>query len=427
MAKIVKPLTDTEIKKAKYTSKEDFEKLKKIAKQNNLPEPKLSNKLSDGQGLYLVIRENGTKFFQFDFVHTGKRKSMSFGIYPDISLKEARELREKAKGHLKQNINPIEAKSSNSENILTFKYITEKWLKLMTSEWKPVTYKLNENRLKIHVYPSIGDKNISSIEILDILNIIQKLQEKEYFEIAERILNVIERIYKYAVTYGYTKHNIIADIDKRTVFAKKIVTHRATLTKENEIKELLKDIKSYGELYRADISTIYALNITPYLALRPYNIRFLEWNEVNFEKEYLDIPLNKMKTNKDFVLPLSKSALKILKVIKPYSFDKSKYVFPSPTSNLKPFSDATLNHALMKLGYKDKITSHGFRAMFSTTAHEKIKEHGFHSDIIESCLAHAETNKIKAAYNRESKMKYYDEKKELMQWWADWLDKLIKI
>lgn len=407
MAKIVKPLTDTEIKKAKAKEK-DY-------------------KLSDGENLYLVVKSNGTKFFRFDFTYTKKRKSMSFGIYPNISLKEARELREKVKEQLKQNINPIEAKNKNSENISTFKYITEKWLKLMTSEWKPVTYELNENRLKMHVYPAIGDKVISSIEILDILNIIQKLQEKEYFEIAERILNVIERIYKYAVTYGYTKHNIIADIDKRTVFAKKIVTHRATLTKENEIKELLKDIKSYGELYRADISTIYALNIAPYLALRPYNIRLLEWNEVNFEKEYLDIPANKMKTNKDFVLPLSNSALEILKAIKPYSLDRSKYVFPSPTSNLKPFSDATLNHTLMKLGYKDKITSHGFRAMFSTIAHEKIKEHGFHSDIIESCLAHAETNKIKAAYNRESKMKYYDEKKELMQWWANWLDKLIEI
>lgn len=407
MAKIVKPLTDTEIKKAKEKDKE--------------------YKLSDGQGLYLVVKTNGSKFFRFDFSYAGKRKSMSFGVYPKISLKEAREQREKVKEQLSHNINPIESKSSNYENISTFKYISEKWLKLMTTEWKPVTFELNENRLKIHVYPSIGNKNISSIEISDILKIIQKLQEKEYFEIAERILNVIERIYKYAVTYGYTKHNIIADVDKKTVFAKKIVTHRATLTKENDIKELLKDIKSYGELYRADISTIYALNIAPYLALRPYNIRFLEWDEVNFEKEYLDIPKEKMKTNKDFVLPLSKQALEILKTIKPYSFDRSKYVFPSPTSNLKPFSDATLNHALMKLGYKDKITSHGFRAMFSTTAHEKIKEHGFHSDIIESCLAHAETNKIKAAYNRESKMKYYDEKKELMQWYADWLDKLIEL
>lgn len=405
MARIVKPLTDTEIKKAKPKEKE--------------------YKLSDGQSLYLVVKTNGTKYFRFDFTYAEKRKSMSFGVYPDISLKEARELREKAREQLKHNINPIESKSSNFEDIATFKYIADKWFKLMKSEWKPVTYELNENRLKLHVYPYLGNKDITNIEILDILKIIQKLQEKEYFEIAERILNVIERIYKYAVTYGFTKHNIIADIDKRTVFAKKIVTHRAALTKENEIKELMKDIKSYGDNYRADTSTIYALNLAPYVALRPYNIRFLTWDEVNFEKKYLDIPGEKMKTKKDFVLPLSKQALEILTTIKIYSFNKSKYVFPSPTSNLKPFSDATLNHALMKLGYKDKITSHGFRAMFSTTAHEKTKEHGFHSDIIESCLAHAETNKIKAAYNRESKMKYFEEKKELIQWWADWLDKLI--
>ncbi|MBL3518900.1 tyrosine-type recombinase/integrase [Arcobacter lanthieri] len=403
MARIVKPLTDTEIKTSKVKEKE--------------------YKLSDGLGLYLVVKTNGTKYFRFDFSYANKRKSMSFGIYPQTSLKEARELREKAREQLKNNINPIESKKSNFEDITTFEYIANKWFTLMKSEWKDVTYELNENRLKLHVFPYIGDKNIKSLERLDILNIIQKLQEKEHFEIAQRILNVIERIYKYSVTYGYVEHNIIADIDKKSIFAKKIVTHRAAITKENEIRELIKDIKNYGEFYRADISTIYALNIAPYLALRPYNLRNLEWSEVNFEKEYLNIPASKMKTNKEFILPLSKQAIEILRSIKSYSYEKSKFVFPSPTSNLKPLSDATLNHALTKLGYKDKITSHGFRAMFSTIAHEKVKEHGFHSDIIESCLAHAETNKIKAAYNRESKMKYYDEKKELMQWWADWLDK----
>lgn len=403
MARITKPLTDTEIKTSKSKEK-DY-------------------KLSDGLGLYLVVKINNTKYFRFDYSYNGKRKSMSFGIYPQVSLKEARELREKAREQLKNNINPIESKKSNFEDTITFKYVADKWFILMKSEWKSVTYQLNENRLKLHVFPFIGNKNIKSLNRLDILKIIQKLQANEHFEIAQRILNVIERIYKFAVTYNYVEHNIISDIDKRAIFAKKIVTHRASITKEEEIKELLKDIKSYGEFYRADISTIYALNLTPYLALRPYNIRLLEWHEVNLKKEYLDIPANKMKTKKDFILPLSRQALEILKTVKIYSFGKSKYVFPSATSNLKPFSDATLNHALMKLGYKDKITSHGFRAMFSTIAHEKIKEHGFNSDIIESCLAHAETNKIKATYNREHKNKYYDEKKELMQWWADWLDK----
>ena len=115
-----------------------------------------------------------------------------------------------------------------------------------------------------------------------------------------------------------------------------------------------------------------------------------------------------------------------MKSIEPFSAHKSKYVFPSPTSNLKNINDATINHALKKLGYKDRHCTHGFRSTFSTICHEKLKEHGFSSDIIESCLAHEEQNQVKASYNRSSKMKYFEEKKELMQWWADWLDNLVK-
>ena len=167
MAKIVKPLTDTEIKKAKPNEK-DY-------------------KLSDGENLYLVVKSNGTKFFRFDFTYAKKRKSMSFGIYPSISLKEARELKDKAREQLKQNINPIESKTSNFEDITTFEYIAQKWFNLMKNEWKSCTYELNEKRLKLHVYPHLGNKKISNIKILDILKIIQKLQEKEYFEIADII------------------------------------------------------------------------------------------------------------------------------------------------------------------------------------------------------------------------------------------------
>ena len=112
----------------------------------------------------------------------------------------------------------------------------------MKREWKEVTYELNEERLKLHVYPYIGNKNIPDVKISDILKIVQKLQLDEHFETSERILNTIERIYKYAVTYGFVEHNIIADIDKRTLFTKRMITHRASLTKENEIRELMQDI-----------------------------------------------------------------------------------------------------------------------------------------------------------------------------------------
>ena len=130
---------------------------------------------------------------------------------------------------------------------------------------------------------------------------------------------------------------------------------------------------------------------------------------------------DKMKTGNDFVLPLCDKAIEIIKKIEPYSKPKSIYVFPSPTSNQKALSENTLNHALMKLGYKDIMTTHGFRAMFSTIAHDNISKHGFSSEIIESCLAHTDTNKVRSAYNRDSKMKYFKEKKALLEWYCEWL------
>lgn len=405
MPKIVKPLTDTEIKKAKVKDK--------------------PYKLSDGQGLYLIVQKNGTKFFRFDYTFETKRKSMSFGVYPQTSLKDARDLRQNAKELLKQGINPvIEKKSKNPTftNENTFKSISKKWLTRMKSEWVEVTYKKVENVIENHTYPYIGNIELKDITRTDILNIIDRMNKKGLYGSADKLISFINRIYKYAVTYNIVEHNIIADIDKKNIIISTKDNHMNAITNEDEIKELMKDINSYEDLYKASISTITALKLAPFLALRPFNLRALEWTEINFEKGYLEIPAHKMKTKKAFVLPLSKQVIKILRFIEPFSAHKSTYVFPSPTSNAKCMSDATINHALMKLGYKNRHTCHGFRSMFSTIAHEKVKVHNLSSDIIESCLAHEETNKVKAAYNRNSKMKYFDEKKELMQWWADWLD-----
>lgn len=405
MPKIVKPLTDTEIKKAKVKEK--------------------IYKLSDGQGLYIVIQKNGTKFFRFDYKFEDKRKSMSFGVYPQTSLKEARELRDNAKTLLKQGINPVNEKNNpTGSSTNTFEEIAKRWLQKMKIEWADATYKKVVNVIENHTYPYIGNKNIKDITRTDILNIIDRMNKKGIYGSADKLIGNINRIYKYAVTYNLVDHNIVADIDKKNIIISTRHNHMNAITDENEIPQLMKDIESFGELFRADITTIIALKLAPYVVLRPYNLRALEWNEVNFEKEYLHIPAEKMKTKKDFILPLSKQAIEILKSIEPYSAHKSKYVFPSPTSNFKCISDATLTHALMKLGYKNRHTPHSFRATFSTITHEKTKEHGFSSDIIESCLAHVETNQIKAAYNRDSKMKYFDEKKELMQWYGNFLNDL---
>ena len=408
MPKVVKPLTDKEIKASKAKEKE--------------------YKLSDGQSLYLVVKTNGTKFFRYDFTFEKKRKSMSFGIYPDISLAEARSLKDKAKELLKQNINPIVEKNSsnNTDDINTFKNTAEKWLLRMKNDWVDNTFIKVVNVLENHAYPYVGNKAIKDITRTDILNIIDRMNKKGLFGSAEKLISNINRIYKFAVTYNYVEHNIVADIDKKNIIISTRHNHYPAITNEDEVKELINDIQSFENLFKADITTIVALKLAPLVALRPFNLCSLEWSEINFEKEYIDIPANKMKTKKDFILPLSKQAIEILKSIEPFSAHKSKYVFPSPTSNLKNINDATINHALKKLGYKDRQCTHGFRSTFSTITHEKVKEHGLNSDIIESCLAHEEHNQVKASYNRSSKMKYFEEKKELMQWWADWLDNLVK-
>jgi integrase len=403
MPKIATPLTDTKIKTSKPKEK-DY-------------------KLSDGQGLFLLVKTNGTKLWRFDFNFVSKRQTMSFGIYPEVSLKEAREKREKARENIKFFINPIESKSSNFELDTTFKFVADKWLDLQKDDWSESNYTKIVGNIVNNAYPFLGNKNIKDISRKDILKLIERMEQRNATEYASRLLSNIQRIYKYAVTNEYVEHNIIADIDKRNSLKKRKTENHPALTKKEDIKQLLKDIGRYGIDFMADISTIYALKLAPYLALRPYNLRSLEWNEINFEKELIEIPKEKMKMDKDFVLPLSKAALQILKEIEKFKSD-SKYLFYSSTSKIRCISENTINHALHKMGYKDKHTGHGFRAMFSTLAHEHISEHGFHSDIIESCLAHSEKNAIKAAYNRESRFKYLEEKRKLMQWWADWLDKL---
>ena len=335
MPKISKPLTTTEVK-------------------NYKPESKMYKK-PDGKGLWLIVNPNGTKFWRYDFKYGNKNLSMSFGIYPEIGLKEARDKREEARELLTNNINPISLKRiKKASESLTLQNVIDEWIELRKKSSSEATIIQNKRILK-----NISDW-LGSVAIKD-------------------------------------------------------------------IKQLLTDINSIGEKLRSDISTIFIFKLIPYVFVRSENIRLMCWDDLNLEKGIWEIPKEKMKMKVDFVCPLPIQAIKILKQIEPFSKHRGKFVFPSPYKNDRGVSGATLSDTLNKLGYQNKHSFHGFRSMFSTIAHELYKEHGFHSDIIEACLAHKEKNKIKAAYNRESKFKYFEEKKELIQWWANWLDKLIEI
>lgn len=407
MKRTVKKLTELEIKKAEIKDK-DYN-------------------LSDGDGLYFVVRRNGSKFFRLDFRYGGKRLSMSLGTYPKVSLKEAREKKDESKKLLNENINPIsEKRIKKSSEYLTLGIVINEWLELRAKSSSEAT--ITQNRRMLNNFTNwLGNVAIKDVKRIDIINILEKIQNKGVIETAHRLLSLMNKIYMFAVTKGYIEHNIIADIDKKSVLvpSNKNIHHPA-ITSPNEIKELIKDINSMEEKYKCDISVIFIFKIIPYVFVRSENIRLMRWKELDLEKGVWEIPQERMKTNVDFVCPLPKQAIELIKQIEPYSRHRSEFVFPSRQRKDIGVSGATLSANLNKLGYQDRHTFHGFRSMFSTIAYEYYKEHGFHSDIIESCLAHKEKNRVKAAYNRESKYKYFEEKKELMQWWADWLDNLVK-
>ena len=407
MKRTTKKLTELELKKAEIKDK-DY-------------------KLSDGDGLNFVIRKNGSKFFRLDFRYGGKRLSMSLGVYPKTTLKEARDKTLEAKKLLNNNINPISEKKLNkiSEEI-SLNFVINKWLEIRKLNSSENTYLTNQRILK-NISDKIGNIAIKDIQRQNYIDLILDIQKKGRIETGLRILSLLFKIYQFAVTNGYIEHNIIVDIDKESTLLKNKVTHLPAITEKKDIKQLLNDIYSLEDRFRSHISTIYIFKLIPYVFVRSENIRLMCWDDLDLEKGYWAIPKEKMKMNVDFVCPLPLQAIKLIKEIEPFTRHRSKYVFPSPQKSDRGVSGATLADTLNRLGYQNRHCFHGFRSMFSTIAHELYKEHGFHSDIIEACLAHKEKNRVKASYNRESKFKYFDEKKELIQWYADWLDKLIKI
>ncbi len=304
--------------------------------------------------------------------------------------------------------------------------VINEWLELRAKSSSVATV-IQNRRMLNNITNWLGNVSIKDIKRIDIINILEKIQNKGVIETAHRLLSLMNKIYMFAVTKEYVEHNIIADVDKKSVLvpSNKNVHHPA-ITSSDEIKDLLKDINNIGEKFKSHISIIFIFKIIPYVFVRSENIRLMRWQELDLQKGIWEIPQEKMKTNIDFVCPLPRQAIDIIKQIEPYSKHRSEFVFPSPNKTDRGIAGATLSDTLNRLGYQNRHTFHGFRSMFSTIAYESYKEHGFHSDIIEACLAHKEKNRVKAAYNRESKMKYFEEKKELMQWWADWLDNLVK-
>ena len=261
------------------------------------------------------------------------------------------------------------------------------------------------------LFPELGDRPIRHIKAPELLAALRKLEARGKIETAHRTKQRASQIFRYAIATGRADHDPAADL--RGALTPLEVEHRAAITDPKRVGELLRAIDEYA----GQPSTHYALKLAPYVFLRPGELRAAEWSEIDFDKAEWRIPAERMKMREGHIVPLPKQAVDILREIQPL-IGSGSLVFPSLRTNTRPISEGTVNAALRRVGFsKEEMTGHGFRTRASTL----LNEQGWHPDLIELQLAHAERNKVRAAYNRAQRL---SERKTMMQAYADYLDGL---
>lgn len=394
-------LTDIEIQKA----------LKATGKQY---------RRADGKGLYMVVTAQGDKYWRMDYRFNGKRLTISFGEYPAVSLKMARERRDKAKSLLAQGVNPMDARKEEKAQALqrareegqTFEKTALEWYGEKMAD-KSDGYKADVlQRLEKHIFPKIGDKPMATLDPRDIIATIDHLAR--YRDMQRRMLQIIGRVCRYALWKGYAKQDASYKLSENLPEAPPVI-HRASLTDPDDVGKLLLALDGY----EGDISTLYALKILPYVFVRSSELRCARWPEIDLKAAMWTIPAARMKMNRDHLVPLARQVVKLFREMEPFR-RRGDLVFPSPVSATKPISDMTLLNALrIRLGYsKEEMTIHGFRAMARTMLDERLE---FPPDVIEVQLAHKIPGPLGDTYNRSL---HLPKRKKMMQVWADYLDSL---
>jgi len=390
-------LKDTNIKKAK-------------------PGPK-PVKMFDGEGLYLVINPSGSRIWRMKYRYAGKEKLLSFGKYPEVSLKNARDLRYQARKLLDEGQDPSYVKQQRrlslvQESECSFRNIAQEFLAKKAKVCTEKYVKNMHQRLEKNVFPYIGNRLINDIKASELFSILDRIDNQGKVDTAHRVKQNCGEIFRYAVATCRAEYDPTASL-YRTLTPNR-PKHLASITDPKQVGELLRAIDGY----KGQFITQCALKLAPLLFVRPGELRHAEWSEIDFEEAEWRIPAGKMKMKAPHMVPLSTQSISILKELK-QSTGKRQYVFPGIQSPKdRPMSENTINGALRRLGYeRDEMTGHGFRSMASTL----LNENGLNRDAIERQLAHAERDSIRAAYNYAD---YLPERRKMMQWWADYLDRL---
>lgn len=378
-------------------------------------------KLTDGEGLYLLITVNGGKRWRFKYRFDGKEKLLAFGTYPDISLSEARNRRHEARNLVANGLDPSAEKKAAKEakaelKANSFETIARDWHwhMLDRKEWSQEHATTILNRLDQDIFPWIGSKPITEVAAKEIKSILDRIRSRGVIETARRALTIMGQVYRYAILTDRAEYDISAGFRGYLPSISKTRKHMAAVTDPKELAPLLRAI----DTYQGSLVAQCALKLLPLVFVRPGELRHMEWSEIDFETAEWSIPAAKMKMKQPHLVPLSRQAIAILKEIQPLT-GNSNYVFPSTRSHSRCMSDNTINASFRRMGFDgDTITGHGFRATARTILDEILHQR---IDIVEHQLAHAVKDPNGRAYNRTA---HLVERRKMMQLWADYLDGL---
>lgn len=400
MPKRIAPLSDVQINKARYNSKETNK-----------------NKLPDGFGLYMLITPSEGKLWRLDYRFDDKRKTVALGQYPAVSLADARKRRDEARQLLANGVDPGEFKKlqKTTRQALTensFEAVAREWHLKHSGEWSVIHAKTLMDRLEKDVFPYLGPRPIAEITPPEFLATVRRIESRGALDTAHRVLNSCSQILRYAVATCRAESDCTRDLRGALPAVK--FGHRAAMTEPKAVSGLLRAIDGFSGSFMVKC----ALQLAPMLFVRPGELRGMEWAELDLDAAEWSIPGERMKMKQPHLVPLPRQAVAILKELHPLT-GHSRYVFPSVRTPLRCISENTVNAGLRRLGFeKEEITGHGFRAMARTMIHEIL---GFSPDAIEAQLAHAVPDRLGRAYNRTQ---HLAERKKMMQTWADYLDGL---
>lgn len=371
----------------------------------------------DERGLYLEVAPRGGKWWRFKYRLAGKEKRISLGVYPEVSLKDARFKCAEARKLLSDGIDPSQNRKEQEAALRgpaksdSFQHVAREWFAKFKGQWAASHAETVIARLEKLIFPYIGNRPINAIMAPELLGVVRRLEERGTLETAHRVLGICGQVFRYAVATGRADRDPSGDL--RGALPPVREKHHATIIDPKGIGGLLRAIEGYT----GSLVVKCALRLAPLVFVRPGELRHAEWSEFNFAAAEWRIPAEKMKMKTVHIVPLSRQALAVIEELRPLT-GNYRYLFPSGRTHSRAMSENAVLAALRRMGFaKEEMTGHGFRSMASTL----LNEQGYNRDWIERQLAHIERNGVRAAYNYAE---YLPERRRMMQEWADFLDGL---